>query len=283
MRVVERRLEACRPSRCAASGSKSRRVPLTKLVSAAARSRLATAALKRLTSARSPKQNAAWVTFGRCVSAHRCSVPLFGSRRAHRPPGPKTAGQSARPQAHAAIENCPHSQAFVFNRILPTGRPYIAPTTLVGGGKRQEGEGCAIIIFPRDFGGFSESGFSLSRVSYWPSGPDTPAAWSYRMVSQRCDGPTYVSVSGSWQRCHRCPCRDLRPRHGAVKAGVTQAGRNSTRVDGSWPDEKSEKASRNALAALCLLVVIRPLIHPCLGWGRGTQQEANAAADLLLP
>jgi hypothetical protein len=34
MRVVERRLEACRPVRCAASGSKSRRVPLTKLVSA---------------------------------------------------------------------------------------------------------------------------------------------------------------------------------------------------------------------------------------------------------
>jgi hypothetical protein len=34
-------------------------------------------------------------------------------------PWAKTAGQSARPQAHAAIENVPRSQPFVFNRILP--------------------------------------------------------------------------------------------------------------------------------------------------------------------
>jgi hypothetical protein len=44
-------------------------------------------------------------------------------------PWVKTAGQSARPQAHAVIENVPRSQPFVFNRILPQGRAFVAAKT----------------------------------------------------------------------------------------------------------------------------------------------------------
>jgi hypothetical protein len=141
---------------CAASRRKVVGVPLTKLVGAgpgsfmvkrsgesfstphrAARSRLATADLKRFASVRSPLGNPAGVTFGQRVSAHRCGVPLFevGGPTA---PWAKTAGQSARPQAHAAIENVPGSQPFVFNRILPWAA-LRGSQDLVVGGKRREG------------------------------------------------------------------------------------------------------------------------------------------------
>jgi hypothetical protein len=149
--------------------------------------------LKRFASVRSPLGNPAGVTFGRRVSAPRCSVPIFRSRRAH-VPWAKTAGRSARPQAPSSHRELPRSQPFVFNRILPWADLRGSQDLVVGGKRREGGEGCAIIIFPRDFGGFSESAFSLSRVSYWPSGPSLRPLGPTQMVSQRCDGPTNVSV-----------------------------------------------------------------------------------------
>jgi hypothetical protein len=65
--------------------------------------------------ARSPLGNPAGVTFGQRVSA----PPSFLKSSGPQAPWARTAGQSARPQAHAAIENFPSSQPFVFNRILP--------------------------------------------------------------------------------------------------------------------------------------------------------------------
>jgi hypothetical protein len=94
----------------------------------AARNRLATADLKRVTSARSPLGNAAGSPLGNAFSADRCGARFF--EVIGRPgPSAKTVGQLARPQAPRGRRELPRSQPFVFNGILPSGRASIAVTT----------------------------------------------------------------------------------------------------------------------------------------------------------
>ncbi len=133
--------------------------PMTKLVSAgpgsfivkrsgesfstpprAARSRLATADLKRLTSARSPLGNPAGVTFGQRVSAHRCSVPLFCSRRAHSPLGQnrRSIGTTSSTRSHRELPPLP---TICIQPYFAVGAGLRGRQDLVGGGKRQEGGG----------------------------------------------------------------------------------------------------------------------------------------------
>jgi hypothetical protein len=114
------------------------------------------------------------------------------------------------------MPNCLYSIVFC-HRGTPPAQP--RPSL------RWEGGGLCHNYFPVGFRQFFRVRiFSVTRLALtvWTV---TLAAWSTQMLSQRCDRPTNVSVSGSWQRCHRCPRRDLRPRHGGTPKSGHHVGR----------------------------------------------------------
>ena len=119
---------------------------LTAAVPCAARSRLATADLKRLTSARSPLGNPAGVTFGQRVSADRYSVPLFEVRRAHSALGQNrrsigATSSTTRPSRTSPVPN--HLYSIVF---CHGGGPPWQPRPSWRWKAPMRGEGCATLL-----------------------------------------------------------------------------------------------------------------------------------------
>ena len=103
-------------------------------------SRLATADLKRLTSARSPLGNPAGVTFGQRVSAHRCSVPLFEVVGTTAPLGQnrRAVGTTSSTRGHRELPPLP---TICIQSYFAMGAALRGSRDLVGGGKRREGGG----------------------------------------------------------------------------------------------------------------------------------------------
>ena len=106
----------------------------------AARNRLATADLKRVTSARSPLGNAAGSPLGNAFSADRCGARFF--EVIGRPgPSAKTVGQLARPQAPRGRRELPRVSTICIQSYFAIEAGLRVSHDLIGGGRRRDGGG----------------------------------------------------------------------------------------------------------------------------------------------
>jgi hypothetical protein len=160
----------------------------------AARSRLATADLKRLTSARSNFRQRRWGHLWATCFRSSLQRPSFLKSSGPQPPGPKPP-VNRHDLKHTQPSRTPPLPTICIQSYFARGASPRGSQDLVGGGKRQKGGGLCHNYFPTRF-------WQFFRVRVFPVTRFvlavrivTPTTQPTQMVSQRCDGPTNVSVS----------------------------------------------------------------------------------------